>query len=450
MRIAFHTLGCKLNYGETATIREDLVGRGHEVVEFGKDMDVLVINTCSVTNNADVECRKVVRKGLRSAPTALIVVTGCYAQLQPEEIASIDGVSAVIGTTQKFTLGEKLKEISNSREPLVLVDEISLATVFNSSRSGSGDSRTRCFLKIQDGCDYICTFCTIPMARGAARAMPIDEVRRELELIGNEGYHEVVLSGINIGEYRSERGHRFVDVMNMIEQMGPPFRVRISSIEPNTVSSEIIDLLATSSVFTPHLHIPLQSGSAETLRGMKRRYNPDMYASLVRRLVGRIPHIAIGIDVITGFPGETEAQFEETVSFLNSLPYMYLHVFTYSERDRTPASSFDGKVDISVRRARTNRLRAMSARRTAEFHTMQCGTERTMIPEGFDESTGMWNGWTENHIAVLLEATFDLVKQPYRVLLDRSFNEAVYVTPIDKLEFHQAPLLKVLHQTKQS
>jgi len=409
-------------------------------------MDVLVINTCSVTDNADVECRKLVRRGLRSAPQAKIVVTGCYAQLQPEEIASIDGVSAVIGTAQKFTIGEKLEQISSSNGPLVFVDDITTATAFNPSRTGRGDSRTRAFVKIQDGCDYSCTFCTIPLARGKARAMGIEDVKLELELVAREGYHEVVLSGINIGEYRTDDGRRFIDVMRMIEKMEPLFRVRISSIEPNTISDDVIDLLSTSSVFTPHLHIPLQSGSATTLRAMKRRYNPEMYSRLLDVLVERIPDVAIGIDVITGFPGETHEHFEETVEFLRGLPCSYLHVFTYSERDNTPAASLGGHVDVSIRRARTQILRALSEQKTTQFYEQQCGTERIMIPEGYDGATGLWSGWTENHVAVHMEAPSNLVKQPYHVHLSHCFNGGVRVVPIGVLAFHTAPLLNVLTQ----
>ncbi|MBK7032297.1 MAG: hypothetical protein IPH49_03285 [Ignavibacteria bacterium] len=238
MRIALHTLGCKLNYSETATVRDELVQRGHVVVPFSEEADVLLVNTCSVTENADTECRKIIRRGLRTSPNASVVITGCYAQLQPEEIASIDGVKAVVGMTQKFNIGEKLDEIVSSASPRIYVDEISTATVFTGSRTGRGDSRTRSFFKIQDGCDYSCTFCTIPLARGPARAMSLSAIRQELESIAREGYHEVVLSGINLGEYRGENDERFIDVLKMIDDYEPPYRVRISSIEPNTLDRD--------------------------------------------------------------------------------------------------------------------------------------------------------------------------------------------------------------------
>ncbi|HLP29695.1 MAG TPA: tRNA (N(6)-L-threonylcarbamoyladenosine(37)-C(2))-methylthiotransferase MtaB [Candidatus Didemnitutus sp.] len=447
MRIALHTLGCKLNYSETATIREDLVQRGHEIVPFSAEADVLLVNTCSVTENADIECRKIVRRGLRTSPNASVVVTGCYAQLQPEEIASIDGVKAVIGMTQKFTIGEKLDEILSSVSPRIYVDEISTATVFNGSRTGRGDSRTRSFLKIQDGCDYSCTFCTIPRARGPARAMSLASIQRDLESIAQEGYHEVVLSGINLGEYRGENGERFIDVVNMIEEMAPPFRVRISSIEPNTLTPEIIDLISVSRTFVPHLHVPLQSGSADVLRDMRRRYNPAMYAKMADRVTSSMPHAALGIDVIVGFPGETDAHFEETVSFLEGIPFTYLHVFTYSERENTPASTMHGQVDVAVRRLRTQRLRAMSQIRTMEFHKGQCGSRKVMIPEGYDPTTGRWDGWTENHVYVSLEAPSTLQKRPYSVELLFTDDDAVRVTPNEPLEFTETSLLPILNLT---
>ncbi len=445
MRIAFHTLGCKLNYSETATVRDELVHRGHVVVPFSEEADVLLVNTCSVTENADTECRKIIRRGLRTSPNASVVITGCYAQLQPEEIASIDGVKAVVGMTQKFNIGEMLDVIVSSASPRIYVDEISTATVFNGSRTGRGDSRTRSFFKIQDGCDYSCTFCTIPLARGPARAMSLLAIRQELESIAHEGYHEVVLSGINLGEYRGENGERFIDVLKMIDDYRPPYRVRISSIEPNTLSPEMIDLIAASKTIVPHLHVPLQSGSADVLRSMRRRYNPGKYREMAAHIATVMPHAALGIDVIVGFPGETDELFEETVTFLESLPFTYLHVFTYSERENTPASSMSGQVDVSLRRARTQKLRALSNERTTRFHAEQCGSTRVMIPEGFDPTTGTWDGWTENHVYVRLEAPSTLMKKPYRVLLQQVERDAVRVVPLETLELTTPPILPVLN-----
>lgn len=448
MRIALHTLGCKLNYSETATVRNELVERGHVVVPFSEEADILLVNTCSVTENADIECRKIIRRGLRTSPNASVIITGCYAQLQPEEIASIDGVKAVVGMTQKFTIGEKLEEIVSSASPRIYVDEISTATVFTGSRTGRGDSRTRSFFKIQDGCDYSCTFCTIPLARGPARAMSLPAIRQELESIALEGYHEVVLSGINLGEYRGEHDERFIDVLTMIDQHELPFRVRISSIEPNTLSSEIIDLIAASKTFVPHLHVPLQSGSADVLRSMRRRYNPARYREIAAYIASAMPHAALGIDVIVGFPGETDEHFQETVSFLEALPFTYLHVFTYSERENTPANSMPGHIEVSRRRERTQKLRAMSNERTARFHADQCGTTRVMIPEGFDPAAGTWDGWTENHVYVKLEAPSTLKKRPYQVHLRHVENDAVRVFPVEELEFTAPSILPILNKTE--
>lgn len=416
-RVAFHTLGCKLNISETSTLQRRFEDLGYQVVPFGSETDVIVINTCTVTENADTECRKIIRRGLSGSPNAAVAVTGCYAQLQPEEIASIDGVSAVFGTAEKFTIADRVNEILDVTSPQIFVTDLDDATHFQGSRTTDGDGRTRSFLKLQDGCDYTCTFCTIPLARGPARAMPFDAVRRELENVAREGYHEAVLSGINLGEYKAPTGERFIDIVELIEQMQPPFRVRISSIEPNTVSNELIDILAASKIFVPHLHMPLQSGSAEILKKMRRRYNPEMYRRVVEYAYERMPEMAIGIDVIVGFPGETDEEFENTVEFLRSIPFTYLHVFTYSERANTPAKDYPGDVPKNVRRARTHRLRALSEERRRAHHARNIGTTRTFLPEHYDHSLGGWLGWTENYVRVL-HKTHQLIKLgPHQLLL---------------------------------
>lgn len=416
-RVAFHTLGCKLNISETSTLQRRFEDLGYQVVPFGSETDVIVINTCTVTENADTECRKIIRRGLTSSPNAAVAVTGCYAQLQPEEIASIDGVSAVFGTAEKFSIADRVNEILDATSPQIFVTDLDDATDFQGSRTTDGDGRTRSFLKLQDGCDYSCTFCTIPLARGPARAMPFDAVRRELENVAREGYHEAVLSGINLGEYKAPTGERFIDIVKLIEQMQPPFRVRISSIEPNTVTEELIDIIASSKIFVPHLHMPLQSGSAEILKKMRRRYNPDMYRHVVEYAYERMPDMAIGIDVIVGFPGETDEEFENTVEFLRNIPFTYLHVFTYSERENTPAKDYPGVVPKNVRRARTHRLRALSEERRRAHHARNIGTARTFLPEHYDHSLGGWLGWTENYVRVL-HKTHQLIKLgPHQLLL---------------------------------
>lgn len=431
MRVAFHTLGCKLNSTETAAIQRQLLEQGHDVVEFGSEADLLLINTCSVTEQADVECRKVVRKGLRGAPNAHVVVTGCYAQLQPEAVASIDGVTAVVGTADKLKIVEQLPDLLQVDTVTVRVDELSAATTFIGARTGNGNSRTRAFLKIQDGCDYTCSFCTIPLARGPARAMSLEAIRQELSAIAVEGYEECILTGINLGEYRSPLGQRFVDVLGMIASMDLPYRVRIGSIEPNTLHDDVLTVWANCSTIVPHLHMPLQSGSDAILRSMKRRYNTTMYRHRVESFNALFPDAGIGIDVIAGYPGETEDHFNVTVQFLESIPWTYLHVFTYSERPNTPAAVYNDAVPMNVRRERTRRLRALSESRTEQFHQAQIGTHRVFLPEGYEPETGSWTGWTENHIAGILQAPFSIAKTRINVQCVDVVGDRVCVVPTE-------------------
>ena len=427
MRVAFHTLGCKLNSTETAAIQRQFIAAGHSVVEYGHEADILLINTCTVTEQADVECRKVVRRGLRAAPHASVIVTGCYAQLQPEEIASIDGVTAVVGTANKMNIVQRLPEILEQNTVRILVDELTPTTSFVAARSGQGNSRTRAFIKIQDGCDYSCTFCTIPLARGPARAMSMEDIRHELRSIAKDGYEECILTGINLGEYRSASDERFVDVLRMIADMQLPFRVRIGSIEPNTLSDDVLAVWTASDTIVPHLHMPLQSGSDEILRSMKRRYNTSMYRERIEKFHASFSDAGIGIDVIAGYPGESEAHFAETVQFLNSLPWTYLHVFTYSERENTPAAVHKDSVPMHVRRERTRFLREMSDQRTRAFHQSQIGSVRTFLPESFDPESGCWSGWTENHVAGIMQAPFTHPKRRYAVRLTDVYADKVLV-----------------------
>lgn len=414
MRIAVHTLGCKLNYSETARLCDDLASRGHEIVSFDEPADVVLLNTCSVTEQADIECRKLVRRSKRLSPEASVIVTGCYAQLQPEEIAAIDGVSAVVGTAKKFSIPDRIDEIVTSRTILVDADDLPEDLHFEPSRTHTSSSRTRTFFKIQDGCDYSCSFCTIPKARGGSRSMLRDDVRRELDRIIADGYQEVILSGVNLGEYRDDQGSRFIDVLTSIVEERPPFRIRISSIEPNTISDELIDLVADSPCIVPHLHIPLQSGSSSVLRRMRRRYTADQYRELAHRLHRRIDGLALGIDVIVGFPGETEEEFAETYAFLEELPWSYLHVFTYSERDDTIAATMQ-QVDRGTRRGRTHRLRALSEWKHVQFVQAQIGSVSEVLPETYDHNTGLWRGWSQHHVAVSFSGSHDMIKRIVRV-----------------------------------
>ena len=429
-KVAFHTLGCKLNYAETSSLQQDFLKRGFDVVALGEPADLVVINTCTVTENADTECRKIVRRALRGAPEAAVAVTGCYAQLQPEEIASIDGVRAVFGTAEKSTIAQRAEEILDLDAPHLFVDELDADTTFVGSRTTESDSRTRAFLKLQDGCDYSCTFCTIPLARGPARAMDFAGIKPAIESVEQDGFHEVVLSGINLGEYQASTGERFIDVIKTIDDLQPNLRVRISSIEPNTIKQEHIDVLSTSSVFVPHLHIPLQSGSAEVLKHMKRRYNPAQYRATIEALHERMPDMGLGIDVIVGFPGETDELFEESFEFIKSLPFTYLHVFTYSERRNTPAASMGDRVPMNVRRERTARLRALSEEHRQLHHERNVGTERVIIPETFNRERGTWSGYTENYVKVAYKAPELIINGPHRVRLTEVDGDVVIAEPI--------------------
>lgn len=431
MRIAVHTLGCKLNYSETSRLCDDLISRGHQIVSLEEQADMVLLNTCSVTEQADTECRKLVRRSLRRSPDASVVITGCYAQLKPQEIAAIEGVRAVIGTAKKFSIADRIDEISSSAEVIVDAADIGDDVVFEPSRTHRTASRTRTFFKIQDGCDYSCSFCTIPKARGSARSMLRDDVKRELDRIVKDGYQELILSGVNLGEYEDADGSRFSDVLRDIVEQRPPLRIRISSIEPNTITDDLIELIAASPEIVPHLHIPLQSGSSSVLRRMRRRYTAEQYRALAAKLHDRIPGLALGIDVIVGFPGETEQEFEETYALLEELPWSYLHVFTYSERDDTVAATLE-QVDLGLRRTRTHRLRTLSDWKHARFIDAQIGSIVEVLPESFDQSTGSWRGWSQHHVAVTFNGSADLPKRVYRVRLDRRLDTEAYGTMMEE------------------
>jgi threonylcarbamoyladenosine tRNA methylthiotransferase MtaB len=424
MNISFYTLGCKLNYAETSTLREQFENAGHSVVEFGEPTDAVIINTCTVTENADTECRKIIRRALRSSPNAFIGVTGCYAQLQPEEIASIEGVDAVFGSKEKFSIPQIFKEFHKIETPQIHVSDLA-EVEFVEAHSSDNDSRSRAFLKLQDGCNYNCSFCTIPLARGASRSMKFTDIMPRINSIIQAGFHEIVLSGINLGDYRANSAERFIDVLRLIESQNPNARFRISSIEPNLLTPEIIDLVANSNVIVPHFHIPLQSGSPEILKKMRRRYNSDYYHSLIMNIKSKIPDCCIGIDVIVGFPGETDSYFEETFQFLHQLPLSYLHVFTYSERENTPAAVYSPKVAPHVRKERTNRLRTLSAKKKNEFYGSQIGKVHTIIPESYNLETNLWIGWTENYVRTEFAASPSLIQIPMLIQLDEIKGETV-------------------------
>ncbi|MBK8909690.1 MAG: tRNA (N(6)-L-threonylcarbamoyladenosine(37)-C(2))-methylthiotransferase MtaB [Chlorobi bacterium] len=339
--VSLHTLGCKLNYAESSTIAERFRREGFRVVELSEGGDVVVINSCTVTENADRECRQVIRRALRANPDAYVIVTGCYAQLKPEEIASMDGVDMVLGSAEKFQIFEHCGHFQKEATPRIAVGEIAEATGFGPAFTGEGDSRTRAFLKVQDGCDYNCAFCTIPLARGGSRSQPIQEAFRQACQLVESGYQEIVITGVNVGE---GEGESFLDLLRRLHEVPRLQRLKISSIEPNLLTDPIIELASASDRMLPHFHIPLQSGSDQILGKMRRRYRSSVYRDRVETILRLMPHAAIGVDVIVGFPGETEEHFQETYSFLNELPIAYLHVFTYSERQNTPAAELAERI----------------------------------------------------------------------------------------------------------
>ena len=406
--VAFHTLGCKLNFAESSTISRDLQAAGMHLVDLNKGADVVVINTCSVTNQADVECRAVVRKALRANDQAFVVVTGCYAQLRPSEIAAMEGVDLVVGAQEKLHLRKFLTDLSKQSEAQIHSCDIQAVEQYQAAYS-FGD-RTRAFLKVQDGCDYKCTYCTIPMARGVSRSAPLDQAVAQARALVKKGVQEVVLTGVNIGDYgKGELGnkrhdHRFIDLLLALDEVDGLDRIRISSIEPNLLNQEVIDFVSGSQRFVPHFHIPLQSGNNEILGLMKRRYQRELYQERVEAILARHPDACIGVDVIVGFPGETEDHFLDTYQFLQNLPIGYLHVFTYSERPGTEAIDLPGVVPPVERKARNHRLRLLSAQKQKAFALAHQGTVRRVLWEDADRQ-GSMQGYTENYIRV--SAPFD-------------------------------------------
>ncbi len=409
--VAFHTLGCKLNFSETSTLSRMMEHEGFEKREFTDRADVYVINTCSVTDNADKECRMLVRRIQRRAPESLVVITGCYAQLKPKQIAEIPGVDLVLGAAEKFNLGKHIADLSKGDSTKISSCDIEDVTGFISSWS-QGD-RTRTFLKVQDGCDYNCSFCTIPMARGKSRSDSIANVVKNVRHLAIEGVKEIVLTGVNLGDFRtptltlhhggegtaSDTPGNFLDLIRELDQVEGIERYRISSIEPNLLTDEIIQFVSKSRAFMPHFHIPLQSGSNKILGLMRRRYRRELYAQKVARIKSLMPHCAIGVDVIVGFPGETDDDFKETFDFLHSLDVSYLHVFTYSERDNTKALEIKPVVPINIRHDRNKALRNLSYMKL-QYFTQQHGTQtRPVLFEGHNKE-GMMEGYTDNYIRI--------------------------------------------------
>ncbi|OUS01926.1 tRNA (N(6)-L-threonylcarbamoyladenosine(37)-C(2))-methylthiotransferase MtaB [Flavobacteriales bacterium 33_180_T64] len=402
-KVAFYTLGCKLNFSETSTIARNFSSEGFERVDFKDKADIYVINTCSVTENADKRFKSIVKQAQKVNPDAFVTAIGCYAQLKPQELADVDGVDLVLGATEKFKITDYLNDLSKNDMGEVHSCEIEEADFYVGSYS-IGD-RTRAFLKVQDGCDYKCTYCTIPLARGISRSDTLENVLENAKEISAKNIKEIVLTGVNIGDYgKGEFGnikheHTFYELVQALDDVEGIERLRISSIEPNLLKNETIDFVSKSKTFVPHFHIPLQSGSNVILKLMRRRYMKELYIDRVIKIREVMPHACIGVDVIVGFPGETDELFLETYNFLNELDISYLHVFTYSERDHTVAASLDGIVSKKVRAKRSKMLRGLSAKKRRAFYEDQIGSHRTVLFEG-ENKEGYIQGFTENYVKV--------------------------------------------------
>ena len=419
-KVAFYTLGCKLNFSETSTIARTFTSEGFERVEFEEKADIYVINTCSVTDNADKRFKSIVKNALKQNDEAFLIAIGCYAQLKPEELAAVDGVDLVLGATEKFNVTSYINDLTKNNLGEIHSCEISDADFYVGSYS-IGD-RTRAFLKVQDGCDYKCTYCTIPLARGISRSDTVQNVLDNAKEISSKGIKEIVLTGVNIGDYgKGEFGnkkheHTFLDLVKELDKVEGIHRLRISSIEPNLLKDETIDFVSTSSSFVPHFHIPLQSGSDELLKKMKRRYLKDTYTNRVSRIKETMPNACIGVDVIVGFPGETDALFLETYTYLNDLDISYLHVFTYSERPNTEAVALNGIIPKKVRAKRSKMLRGLSAKKRRSFYESQLGNSLTALFES-ENKEGYIHGFTENYVKVKTPWNPELVNTLHEITL---------------------------------
>lgn len=424
-KVAFYTLGCKLNFSETSTIARSFTNEGFDRVEFDEYADIYVINTCSVTESADKRFRTIVRQTQKINPDAFVAAIGCYAQLKPEELAAVDGVDLVLGATEKFKLTDYLNDLTKNEKGEIHSCEIDDADFYVGSYS-IGD-RTRAFLKVQDGCDYKCTYCTIPLARGISRSDTLENILKKSAEIAAQDIKEIVLTGVNIGDYgKGEFGnkrheHTFLELVQALDKVEGIHRLRISSIEPNLLKNETIDFVADSNSFVPHFHIPLQSGSNHILKRMRRRYMRELYVERVQRIREVMLHACIGVDVIVGFPGETEELFIETYKFLQELDISYLHVFTFSERDNTLAAEMDGIVPIKARKKRSKMLRGLSVKKRRAFYESQVGSVRTVLFESEDKD-GFIHGFTENYVRV---------KAPYDESLGNTLH-TVKLTHIDE------------------
>ncbi len=430
--VAFYTLGCKLNFSETSTIGRQLKDEGYQKVDFEQGADVYVINTCSVTDNADKKCKRIVKEALRHNPEAFVTIIGCYAQLKPKEIARIPGVDLVLGAAEKFNISEYLTD--TRKKEVAEVKDGKIKEVLEYHASYSIGDRTRSFLKVQDGCDYFCSFCTIPLARGKSRSDTIANVVKQAEEVVASGIREIVLTGVNTGDFGAQTGETFYGLLQALDQVEGLNRLRISSIEPNLLTDEIIEFVATSKTIVPHFHIPLQSGSDKVLAEMRRRYLTELYTSRVEKIKSLMPHCCIGVDVIVGFPGETHDDFLDTYNYLNGLDISYLHVFTYSERPNTTANKMAGKVPMHERAERSKMLHILSDKKRRHFYDQYLGSTRPVLWE-IENDGKIMHGFTDNYIKVKKEYDPVSVNEIEDVTLVEIDTEMVVSTKIPTLVY---------------
>ncbi len=436
-KVAFYTLGCKLNFSETSTIARSFKNEGFQKVEFSEKADIYVINTCSVTENADKRFKSIVKQAQKVNEDAFVIAIGCYAQLKPEELADVNGVDLVLGATEKFKITDYLNDLTKQEFAEIHSCEIVDADFYESAYS-FGD-RTRAFLKVQDGCDYKCTYCTIPLARGISRSDNLENVLNNASEIAAKGIQEIVLTGVNIGDYgKGEFGdknheHTFLDLVKALDEVKGINRLRISSIEPNLLENETIDFVAQSNSFVPHFHIPLQSGSNQILKAMRRRYMRELYVEKVTQIKRVMPNACIGVDVIVGFPGETNEHFLETYNFLNELDISYLHVFAYSERENTLAAEMEDVVPLSIRKKRSKMLRGLSAKKRRAFYESQLGTFHTVLFEG-ENKEGYIHGFTENYVKVKTPWNPELINTLHQIKLDKIDEDGIVRFTYNELE----------------
>jgi threonylcarbamoyladenosine tRNA methylthiotransferase MtaB len=430
-KVAFYTLGCKLNFSETSTIARNFEEEGYAKVDFSDSPDIFVINTCSVTENADKKCKQIVKQALKVNPNAFVAMIGCYAQLKPEEIGKIPGVDLVLGANEKFNILAHVEELEKQEFAKISAENIKVTQNFVPSFS-MGD-RTRSFLKVQDGCDYFCSFCTIPLARGKSRNASVAETVLEAEKIAKTDINEVVLTGVNIGDFGQGEGENFLDLIKELDKVEGIERFRISSIEPNLLSNEVIEFVAQSNKFVPHFHIPLQAGSNTLLKAMRRKYLRELYAERVEKIKTLMPDACIGVDVIVGFPGETEVEFMETVNFLMDLEISYLHVFTYSERANTTAKKMDNAVPMAIRRERSQKLHLISDKKRRAFYESQEGKTKQVLFEA-EENGGIMHGFSENYVKVSIPFDPALINQTVQVRLEKIGTDGnMMVTLLEKI-----------------